>query len=119
MVRGDCWLWFWPWMRLGCWAGMLVGSIESSRAKINLPGNKEHLQSIMTFFKMNMVPNEVIEILPAFCRNCKLLSKWRFMLIIRYDDQLDPLPSTVGSNSDTHIILPGINNVEFVEQPLW
>ena len=97
---------------------MLVGRKKCSRTQIDLASYEKHLQTVVTFLKMDMFPKEVIEMLPAFCRDSQLLSKWRFVIIIRNYDQLDSFASTVGSNSDSYIVLLGLVNIEFVKQPL-
>ena len=113
-LRAICW----PRMGLWSWTGMVTGRKKCSGTQINLSCDEKHLQTIVTFLKVYMFPKEVIEVVPAFCRDCELLPKWRFVVIIRNYDQLDSLPSTVCRYPYTHVILFWAVNVELVKQPL-
>jgi hypothetical protein len=64
---------------------------------------------------MNIRPHNVIESIPAIRRDSELLPKRSFVIIIRYNNELDFSTMGVGSDSDANVVTVRILSVELVK----
>lgn len=96
---------------------MFVREVDSHTTQVCVASQEYHLQLVIVFLEMNILPMQVMKVLPAITIDNKgLTERWT---VLWSHDELDFLPAVLSRNTNANVVAAWLFRVEFIKDQLF